>query len=504
MASGSELRIEKESSPVRLFVWVFAALNLVFLYYQSILFIGNHDWDWVKGTTQVLQWNTGLFEGRYGKFILNVTLFGGQILPLLNSWVAFALLAVGTTMLACYWSLKNFSSRLLVALLPALAPFILGWLYFPINILGNFMSVPAGIGGLMLIEKKGYLPKIAGVGCFLLALGVYPSVAEMLLVCWGFRCLLAEENERKQAFQALFWIVGGLVLFMLVLKILAAAGIVYTGHYNMQTASISEIINRLPNLAALAVGQLAESLPFLPSSLKACGLLLIIVAFALSWRSEAPKSVIAALWVIILGATVLSAALAAMPEEVAYMPRVNFYGLNFLYAGAAAVLLSDRRCFRNLGLMLGVVFLMMSVNQNMEAQKVWQLGKIAEEKLVERISARISEKHPESSLLIPVLTGEISLRPRYYHAPYRRPSPYVLNTSFIVRHIPSGMFNFYATVPLFAGMSRISAVSPALRAFINETSRPWPAESSLFVDENYAVIMLTPEGIAAIRAQLPR
>ena len=130
--------------------------------------------------------------------------------------------------------------------------------------------------------------------------------------------------------------------------------------------------------------------------------------------------------------------------------------------------------------------------------------KTAEEKLVERISARISEKHPESSLLIPVLAGEISLRPRYYHAPYRRPSPYVLNTSFIVRHIPSGMFNFYATVPLFAGMSRISAVSPALRVFISETSRPWPAESSLFVDENYAVIMLTPEGIAAIRAQLPR
>ena len=213
---------------------------------------------------------------------------------------------------------------------------------------------------------------------------------------------------------------------------------------------------------------------------------------------------IAALWGIILGATVLSAALAAMPEEVAYMPRVNFYGLNFLYAGAAAVLLSDRRCFHNLGLMLGVIFLMMSVNQNMEAQKVWQLGKTAEEKLVERISARISEKHPESSLLIPVLAGEISLRPRYYHAPYRRPSPYVLNTSFIVRHIPSGMFNFYATVPLFSGMSRISAVSPALRVFISETSRPWPAESSLFVDENYAVIMLTPEGIAAIRAQLPR
>lgn len=31
-----------------------------------------------------------------------------------------------------------------------------------------------------------------------------------------------------------------------------------------------------------------------------------------------------ALWLVALAATVLSAFLAAMPEEVAYMPRVNF------------------------------------------------------------------------------------------------------------------------------------------------------------------------------------
>lgn len=183
---------------VKLFWLVFAALNLVFLYYQATFFIGNHDWDWVKGTTQVLRWDTGLFEGRYGKFILNAALFGGQVFPLLNTWLAFALLAAGTALLPAYWRLAVPSARLAAALLPALAPFILGWLYFPINILGNFAAVPLVVGGLMLAERPGYAARTAAVVCFLLALGVYPSAMEMMFVCLAFRGILRLSGQKRE------------------------------------------------------------------------------------------------------------------------------------------------------------------------------------------------------------------------------------------------------------------------------------------------------------------
>lgn len=522
---------------VKLFWLVFAALNLVFLYYQATFFIGNHDWDWVKGTTQVLRWDTGLFEGRYGKFILNAALFGGQVFPLLNTWLAFALLAAGTALLPAYWRLAVPSARLAAALLPALAPFILGWLYFPINILGNFAAVPLVVGGLMLAERPGYAARTAAVVCFLLALGVYPSAMEMMFVCLAFRGILRLSGQKREFYHSapgplpclspfvlpLAVVIFSLILFKMLLALLAAVGILYTGHYNVQTAAWPELFSRLLPAVELVLSQLWATLPFFPPALKICGLLLIITAAGASiarsgarYPADKACSPVAgarrpaaalwqiALWLAVLAATVLSAFLAAMPEEVARMPRVNFYGLNFLYAGSAAVLLSGSRWQRNVGLVLAGLFLLLSVRQDFYAQKVWQFGKTAEERLVERVSAKIESVRPHTSPLTPVLAGELSLRPRYYAEPYAYPAPYILNAPFVVRHIPSGIFNFYAVSPLFYGSSQIFSLSPELRRFLENAASAWPAESSLFVDADYAVILLTPAGAAAIKAQMPK
>lgn len=578
MAEGENIAApDKTFRGIKLFWLVFAALNLVFLYYQVTFFIGNHDWDWVKGTTQVLRWDTGLFEGRYGKFILNSALFGGQVFPLLNTWLAFALLAAGTALLPAYWRLTVTSAQLAAALLPALAPFILGWLYFPINILGNFAAVPLVVGGLMLAERPGYAAKTVAIVCFLLALGIYPSAMEMMFVCLAFRGILRLSGQKREllpplssrpaanlpqqqsapgssqhqsasglsprqsffasphqsASDPLPWlsplvlplavVIFSLILFKMLLALLAAVGILYTGHYNVQTAAWPELFSRLLPTVELVLSQLWATLPFFPPALKICGLLLIITAAGVSiarsgarYPADKACSPVAgtrrpaaalwqiALWLAVLTATVLSAFLAAMPEEVARMPRVNFYGLNFLYAGSAAVLLSGSRWQRNVGLVLAGLFLLLSVRQDFYAQKVWQFGKTAEERLVERVSAKIESVRPHTLPLTPVLAGELSLRPRYYAESYAYPAPYILNAPFVVRHIPSGMFNFYAVSPLFYGGSQIFSLSPELRRFLENAASAWPAESSLFVDADYAVILLTPAGAAAIKAQMPK
>ncbi|MBO5441098.1 MAG: hypothetical protein J6A09_00845, partial [Alphaproteobacteria bacterium] len=294
--------MNKKSADISLFILVFGALNLTFLFYEITFFLGNHDWDWVKGTTQVLQLNTGLFEGRYAKFILNVVLFGGQILPLLNTITAFAFLAVGQVLLVNYWGLKSSSSRILTALIPALSPFILGWLFFPINILGNFSAVALVAGGLILTEKTDVWHKIAAVICFITALGVYPSVMEMLLLCWAARQILLPPTQTKQMFSSLMVIIAALIAFKLILLGLNQAGLVYMGHYNMQTASLSDMLTRLPQTIALMFSQMFVTLPFLPFSLKGGGGLLVVLAFYLSARKL--KTLL--LWSIMLGATVLS------------------------------------------------------------------------------------------------------------------------------------------------------------------------------------------------------
>lgn len=484
---------------ISLFLWVFVALNAVFAYYQITFFWGNHDWDWVKGTTQVLRLDTGLFEGRYAKFILNVALFGGQVLPILNTMTAFALLALGQVLLVNYWQIKRSFARVLIALLPAVAPFILGWLYFPINILGNFAAVPLVAGGLILAEKEGIKPKVAAVFCFLIALGVYPSVIEMILVCWGARQILVPSVRPKQLIPSAITIFVALLAFKLTLYGLEKAGLVYMGHYNMQTAALNEMFARLPQTIELIFSQMTTTLPFFPLVLKGAGIALLVSAFVVSVCR--PLNI--ALWGVMSGATVLSTFLTAVPAETAYMPRVNFYGLNYLYAAAAAVLLTQTKTvYRNLGIIISFLFICVSINQDLEAQKVWKSGKMAEEQLVERVISRIAEKSSNQPLT-PVVAGELPLRPRYYTTPYAKPSPYILNAPLMVRHIPSGMFNFYTPVPLFKSNAQISGMTPELYEYLKTASRSWPAAEGLYVDENYAILLLTPDGITAIQAQLP-
>ena len=145
----------------------------------------------------------------------------------------------------------------------------------------------------------------------------------------------------------------------------------------------------------------------------------------------------------------------------------------------------------------------MFIKENIYAQKVWFLGKNAEEKMVERMIKRIEER-ANNYPLIPVMTSEISLRPKYYNEKYQISSSYILESSFMVRHIPSGMFNFYYPTQLFYSYSQISEISNELYNYLKTSTNPWPHENGLFVDNKYVVINSTKEGIEAIKKQLPK
>ena len=484
-----------DNQSIRLAGLTFIILNLIFAFYHFTFFWGNHDWDWVKGTTQVLSLNTGMFEGRYAKFILNVTLFGGQILPILNNIIAFGLLSFGAAVLTSYWQIKSFTARFITALVIITAPYVLGWLYFPINILGNFSAVALVAYGLVLSEINKWYHKTLSVICFLLALGIYPSVAEMMIVCMMVRHIIAPVKKKTEILQHLYPLLTALICFKVLLMILGKLDIVYSEHYNMQTPVLAELIKSIPQTIALIFSQLLTTLPFLDTGYKILSLLLLILAVTVTYKKWL-------WWGIAIGATVLSTFLTTVPNETAYAPRINFYGLNFLIAGSLAVLLGQKQNRRNIGIVLGILLLWNGIKADFEAVKVWRMGQVTEIALVERISTAIEEKSPDQRL-VPVIAGELPLRPRYYNTPYQKSTPYILNGSLLVRHIPSGMFNFYAPTPLFHNYSQIADLSSELHHFLRVAHRPWPAKESLFVDDKYAVILLTDEGVKAIQAQLP-
>jgi len=483
----------------KLFTALFIALNLVFCFYQTTFFWGNHDWDWIKGTDQLLQLNTGMFEARYAKFILNVFLFGGHILPILNNVVAFALLALGAVLTTHYWQLKNFGDKLLVGLFISLSPYILGWLYFPINILGNFAAVALVAGGLLLFEtKKSALSYGVSFICFLLALGVYPSVMEMMIILILFKHILCQPAQFKEFLRPFILPVLALITFKLMLIFLSAQQLIAGDYYNLQTVSVAELVKRVPDVIKLSFEQIILPLPFMNVSFKIISLLIVLTAFFSLRNIYAGVLFVGAFF-----ATALSSWLTATPVDTAFMPRVNFYGVNFFIAGAMAVLLLEKGFRRNLGLLFAGLLILQSITADCYAEKVWFFGKRAEENVISRIVGRV-ENEENFKPRVPVVAGELSLRPRYYHDFYLIKSPYLLDHSFMVRHIPSGMFNFYMAENLFHKTSVISTMSDELYRFLSTAEKPYPHENSLFVDDDYVIMLLTKDGIKAIQAQLPR
>lgn len=483
----------------KLFINVFIALNIVFSFYTINFFIGNHDWDWVKGTTQILELNTGIFEGRFSKFILNVLLFSGQIIPILNNIVSFLFASLGMVLIVDYLKIKDKTVRLIIALLPLLSSYILSWLYFSINILGNFSALFLVGVSLILLEKDKISAKILSMILIILALGIYPSVIETIFILYATKNILTPNSNIKKQLLPLVYILSSIILFRGVIIWLEHFDLIYKDHYNMKTNTLSNIFFNLFNYLSIFIKQFYITLPFFPKSIKIIGLFTVILAFITTLKPL--KNII--FWIISFGATILSVILTFLPEEVAFQPRINFYGLNFLYMSSFAILLNQKQALKNLTYILTIIYLYISVNQNFYAQKIWELGKIAEINHVMRITNRIEDKS-NISPHIPVLTDTISLRPKFYLETFDKKGPYLLEKSFTIRHIPSGIYNFYAPYDIFYKNSQISNISQELKHYLMTTSSSWPQEESIYIDNTYVVIIMTRQGLQAVRAQLPK
>ena len=480
---------------LKLFLSSFFIVNVVFLYLTCTFFMGNHDWDWVKGTTQVLSLNTGLFEGRFSKFILNVALFSGQILPILNVFTSFALICLSSVLLVKYFNIKDEISKFLISLTPILSPFVLGWLYFSINIIGNFSALVLSIGGLILLEHKSITQRLIAILFFILSLGIYPSTIETMFILYATKNIISSQKK----YYPLMYIIVSAILFKVILFLLTKMGYIYEEHYNIKLNTIPSILTQIPSYIKIFFSQFIYTVPFFPKSLKLICLFALVIAFFTTISSKANIF----FWVIAFSSTLISIILTKVPEDVAFQPRINFYGLNFLYTSSFAILLNQKKSLKNLSFVLLLFYLYISITQNFYAQKVWEFGKIGELNLVSRITSRIEPQSPPYEQTL-ILTDTISLRPKYYNDYYDLKSPYVLNRSYIIRHIPSGIFNFYAPKNLFKINSSIESVSPLMYNYIVNTNSIWPSLDSLYIDNKYAIIILTKKGLNNIKTQLPK
>ena len=246
----------------------------------------------------------------------------------------------------------------------------------------------------------------------------------------------------------------------------------------------------------------------------------------------------AKIFVIMLLAAVFYAPLVTLfistsLAETEFSPRIDFFGLMYLYAAMFALTLKNAASAapvapaaapcaitrpapcaavfcKNLAVLGAAAAAAIAVNCLFEAQKVWKLGFDAEMKLYRRAAARFmaSPDFSPGHRYIMVQGGSPAFRPRFYHTPYHYGSDDLLGISYVPGMNPSVLWNYYGVAEYANPSAYVYTFRPdAAAAAAIGNARPWPAPQSTLVQpaaspagQNIILLILSPEGLSGLKS----
>lgn len=490
------------------FFTAFIVLNLIFLYHGAQFLFGDHDWRYLK---EGITLGAGLFEARFTQFIPINILSRGEIYPIINNLLGFAGFSLGTALLARYWNLPHHKKQYaLFALFCAITPYILSFMYFAFLIVPVLGWNAFIIGSLVISEKEdkfSFSHTFFAIVLIIMALGGYPPVINLIAVVISIKLLsnalhLSSQTGLKdfviEQFKLYKWTLFNIILGIIGYKIcllgLEQTGAVNTSYYNLQTTPIAEWGNKFILVSQDVLRQFIVTLPFITTGYKTLTALLVILGLCLIIKkltdkatSTSQKFIISALTIICLYAPLVTLFISTSLAETEFSPRIDFFGLMYLYAGFFALIQSapsSPQFFKNLSTLLAVAVIFVSANNLFEAEKVWKLGFESEMKLFRRAGARFmsSQAFSLDQKYIMVQGGVTSYRPRFYHETYDIKSDDLLNISYVPTLNPGVMWNYYAPKDFAIPTSYQYILQPD-EATINQIKQAqnWPHKNSTLI-----------------------
>lgn len=495
------------------FWYLFGFINLAFLFHTINFMWGNQDWAAVRSSVDISE---GVADGRFSAYWLQELIFDGKILPVINNLISFAALSLSTVLLGIYWQLpKKSTFFIIIGLFMFITPYTLSWLYFAKNTLGN-LAIPALVLGALLLSEhrmdniyKTYFHNLIAILLFTIALGTCFSAINFISVAILGKIFLKTvfaDIHLKDAFKRLMQTFANLTAALLIYIFIT----VLLNEKAMLTP-LSEIITSLPTTLAGVLTQFTEVVPFTNITYKLLYLIIVLTSlFALILK--APNAQAAARGLItlplILIATRLSLILTA--ETSNSVMRAEFYGLPLFYAlMATAIFKLGGDYLKRFGGVLCILAIFMGFVRVSYAQKVWKFGFDAEFKLAERIITRL-EKLPEFNIehkYSLLQLGEASLRPRFYiHNANETMSNELLSWAYYPEGHAKDAYNFYYQADFLEDDADIATAlqNPAIKDYILNTARAWPAQESLFIHDKYIVIVIDNAGLQKAQKALAR
>ncbi len=497
-------------------------LSIVFAYAMLSFYWGNHDWVYLKNKISLTE---GFFEARYSMHLFNVLFLEGHILPVLM----FLFLEIGFVALGIfsgiYLGIEKDTKKFLLFLL------LIG--VFPYNLIVSyylFIAVPLiwwavfGVLLLFLAEKQFTIRRfvLGGLG-FGVLLGSYPPNIAFVFVLFMVRQIVEyvfKNSEIKIIVKKCVYVGGQFLIGCILFKLLNfMVSDIKNTLYNTRIYSVYDIFNNIPKELFNSFANL-----FLFKSELGVGCTVFLITLVITffiWVLFYAKSKLFALVLIILMFIASRFMFILSPSSYVAHFRGGYWGILGIVISILGFLnLEKSRWFRNLLYVFEVIFLVIFVQIDFEAQKTMKLLFESEIKFNERVKSRIEkhEKYDVNNTYLSLSFGEKKYVNHFCVSGcegYKNEilSSVAMNMDLIPLlffddnnykiHTKLGVWdNNVWTVDDRKFLRKKTSIVSRKNSDIEDVyswlyleGKPWPDENSLYIDDNLMLLMLDNKNI---------
>lgn len=513
----------KETNHFLIKNWLNLFLLTIFCYSHFIFYFlwGNHDWEWVKSGTPLL---SGIFEGRFSQFILQTIISNGNILPIITIFTAIAFFTGAIILLLNIFKLPHKKLYyILTGLFISTSPYTISWLYFAFITL-SCLSWPFFIilGYSLLFKaqnsKHKFLLRFCSCILFYLSIGGYPPTINLIGIIFfsiiiNYLCFNKQtiKNIIKKATPMALSIICALILLLITQYLLKKYNLQYST-YNTAGISIQLLPQKLLETFIISLKQFIITTTFIAYQYKYLTLCLTLLALFCLYNLL-PKTLfhIVLFSLSLLGLLISSVFTTFIAENTVYVtfePRIEFFGILYIYALSIITLLKYSNTFlKNITILLTTILLIYNINTLSYASKIWNFGFKTETQLANRIINTIEEheQFSQQNKYTFIQGGTLNIRGKYYqHKPDEKIDSYTLSAPLIPWHLPSKTYKFYTSIDYFGADFDIywSYVNPYeinmsdnLAQYLNHKAKPWPNKDAIYLDNKTIILSLTQDGI---------
>ncbi|MBP5352989.1 MAG: glucosyltransferase domain-containing protein [Alphaproteobacteria bacterium] len=497
------------------FLWMFAIINIVFLWHTMTFFFGNHDWGQIKKGIEI-GWS--LFDGRFGAGLIQ-QLVGGDILPVMNNLFCFCGFCLAMIALAKYWELpKTTLIYTIFGLFIMLLPYTYPWLQF-VRSETHFWNILLIVWALFWVEKAGIKPQLAAFTLFVFSYGCYPATIQSIIIILSGRCLLrvwfdnlSFQELIKKYYKPALSIFLSLIIYSLVFA-LKKKWEALTYAEAIEPVTISVLMQHLRDLPYALWETFVDNSYYMPTWFKlflSSSLLFMgYLMFQKSWQQN--LLVILIMAVMIFSSQICN--LLSVHDYTAQL-RLGFFAVPYIYALGWAILLRQEGNFwKNTALILMMMAIYYAGLQAFRDQKVKYFDLQYEMKIMNNIRSRIKASpnfepgRKYRLLMIGRLYSEDDPTPfDRFHKKINHEDGWA---PFVPEWNAKDFFDFYEKDSFIKiSFSEWRDVLPEREIkymdidYLLGKARPWPHPDSVYVDRYFIYIIFNGEALQNMREKI--